>query len=547
MKKNLTKLLALALAACTCVSVTSCGPKDEDNPQTLDIYLLYKGYQDEWLTSTIDLFKQQDWVKADYPELTINYTQDGTDSTAFSKLSAGESINKYDLLFSVNLSTYDATGVTMDLTDAVYNSEVPGETGVKVKDKVDADRLAKLAAPVAKAPEREDGGSSYYTVNYIDGMYSMLYNANILETLQLEVPVTTTEFKNVCNAIKTGDGYQATIDGVTKTYKTPIINSAGSNYWATTFNVWWAQYEGYDEYCNFYNGTYKEELSNKVVEQTGRLRSLETIESIFRSGYSIDNSSELDYKTAQTSFLSGHGVFHYNGDYFASEMRLAMQALKTKGIDYDIKYMKMPVISSIVEKLEDSDMTDETLASIIREIDNDVAYDDSQAKTNGVSKADFNKIAEARQIAAYGGASAQQAVIPDYSPSKTLAADFLRFMFTDVAISNFAKASGGIRFPAKYEYSDSELADFSKISKSAYEISQGTSNYAFKRLPAESSFELGKVGLTALASFNNKFEVLWHHASTSTTTAKDVYDAEKNHWNTTSWGQLLARAGYAGN
>ena len=56
-------------------------------------------------------------------------------------------------------------------------------------------------------------------------------------------------------------------------------------------------------------------------------------------------------------------------------MRLAMLALKTKGIDYDIKYMKMPVISSIVEKLEDSDMTDETLASIIREIDNDAGMD----------------------------------------------------------------------------------------------------------------------------------------------------------------------------
>lgn len=542
--KRIGSIAAAAVLAVSMCGVTGCKKKDVDNPETLDIYLLYKGYQDEWLTSTIELFKQEAWVKEKYPNLTVNYTQDGVDATAGSKLSAGASINKYDLLFSVNLQGYD--DITMDLTDELYLSEVPGEEGVKVIDKVPEHKLKSLAT--TKDIERADGGDSYFCVNYIDGMYSMLYNADILETLDMEVPVTTQEFMDTCKSIKEGSGYEATVDGKTETYNTPIMNSARSNYWNTSFSTWWAQYEGYDGYCNFYNGIHNKKRSNEVVKQTGRLRSLETIEKIFRSGYSYESSAAVDYKKAQTNFLSGHGVFHYNGDYFASEMRLAIEALATKGVSYDIKYMKMPVISTIVEQLSYRDgedyMSDAMLASIIREIDNDVKYDDSAAKTAGVTQKDFKKIAEARQIAAYPAANSQTAVIPDYSPAKAVAVDFLRFMYTDKAISNFARAAKGIRFPAKYEYTEEDLQSFSSICKSAYDIKQGTSNYEFVELPPVQSFALGKAGLQPLASFKGVFEVLWADPE-QTTTAKDVYEADITHWNETSWGQLIARAGYS--
>ena len=544
--KKIGCVAAAAMLAVSMCGVSACGKKNVDNPETLDIYLLYKGYQDEWLTSTIELFKNEDWVKEKYPNLTVNYTNDGIDSTAGSKLSAGGSINKYDLMFGVNLFSYDATGVTMDLTDALYLSEVPGEEGVKVIDKVPEHKLKSLAA--ANGPERADGGDSYYTVNYIDGMYSMLYNADILKDLNMQVPVTTKEFMDTCNTIKTGSGYQATVDGTTNTYNTAIMNSARSNYWNSSFSTWWAQYEGYDGYCNFYNGIHNKKRSNEVLKQTGRLRSLETIESIFRSGYSYESSAAIDYKTAQTNFLSGHGVFHYNGDYFASEMRLTIEALKGTGVDYDIRYMKMPVISTVVEQLEYRDgenlMSDTMLAAIVREIDNNVKYDDSVAKTNGVSKKDFNKIAEARQISAYPAANAQTAVVPDYSPAKSVAVDFLRFMYTDKAISSFARAAKGIRFPAKYEYTQEDLASFSSICKSGYEVKTGTSNYPFIELPPVQSFALGKAGLSALASFKGVFEVLWSTPD-QTTTALDLYNADITHWNETSWGQMIARAGYS--
>lgn len=552
MKKFLSLSAAAVLSLGVVATAASCGSSKSDSPETLDIYCLYKGYQDEWLTANIELFKQQSWVKEKYPKLTVNYTQDGVDSTAFNKLSGGESINKYDLLFSVNLESYDNSGITMDITDAVINAQVPGED-VKVKDKLSQQQLDLIAA--ADGPERADGGASYYNISYIDGMFSMLYNADLLKQLNIDVPVTTKEFTAACGTIKT-KGYTATVDGKTINHKTPIMNSAGSNYWNSSFSTWWAQYEGVEEYSNFYNGIYNEERSAEVTKQTGRLRSLETIENIFRSGYSYESSLATSYDVAQTNFLSGHGVFHYNGDYFASEMALTLKALKAKGVDYDIKYMKMPVISSVVEKLSYRDgenyMSDAMLASVIREIDSNVVYDNSQAKTKGVSKADFDKIAEARCIAGYTTGNTQRAVIPDYSPSKALAADFLRFMYTDIAISNFAKASGGIRFAVNYDYkADGSYDSFSRISKSSYDIMTGSTEYPFIRLPSTESFALGKAGLEPLTS-NNKFEVLWADPD-QTMTAKDIYQADINYyWTendggkpTSAWGQLLGRAGYS--
>ena len=98
MKKFLRSLLITMLSLVMLISGTACfaGSSGSDEPDVLDIYLLYKGYQDEWLTANIELFKQQQWVKDKYPELEVNYNKDGVDSTASKKISAGPSINKYD-------------------------------------------------------------------------------------------------------------------------------------------------------------------------------------------------------------------------------------------------------------------------------------------------------------------------------------------------------------------------------------------------------------------------------------------------------------------
>lgn len=555
MKKLSQKLTCLLLSGAVGVSTLfgGCSKKSggSDDPNVLDIYLLYKGYQDEWLTALIDMFKEEEWVKEKYPNLEITYTYDAVQATAGSKLTGGSSMNKYDLLFSVLLNAYEGK-LLADLTDSVYLAEVPGEPGVKVKEKI-PDYILDIAN-WSDAPTRADGSDSYYYTIYVEGMYGMLYNADILRTLNLNVPVTTDEFIKCCEDIEAKGYTYKDASGTEKTTNASIINASENNYWQRSFDAWWSQYEGKDEYINFYKGIDSELMkrSSSVLKQQGRLESLKVIESIFQGGHGYKYAHEEDYMGAQSSFCMGIGAFHFNGDYFASEMKATIQSYKEEGIECDIKYMKLPVISAIVKKLDyrtmnDEYMSDAMLANIIREIDENILYENSAYKTQ-VSRADFDKIAEARRIVGYSSASTQTVGIPSYSPAKELASDFLRFMYTDKAIVEFARASGGVTLPTTYDYAANSdvYSQFNRIQKSKYEINQLTkgTNYETLRLPNALSFPLGKAGLDALTRYTGKFEVDFTVKTANRTTAEKIYQNEIDYWDEATWTQLCSAAGY---
>ncbi len=563
--KTLKKLATLCIAFLMLFSVTASvgcgGAADSSSDQTLEIFLLYKGYQDEWLTSTIELFEQEDWVKEKYPELDVDLSADGTDSLPFSKLQGGASLNTYDLMFGVNLNSMDQTGYIADLTDLVYLAEVPGEEGVKVIDKIPTDTLSAMASSMTNT--RTDEYDTYYALSYIRSMFGMMYNADHLDTMGVEVPLTTEQFKAICQKAIT-DGYSYTLPTGSKTSNVAIINASEDNYWASSFDNWWAQYEGYDEYENFFGGWWGDERSNKVLTQTGRLRSLEEIENIFQADYGYASANAVDYKYAQSNFLGGMGVFHYNGDYFASEMANNIEAFKGQGVDFDIRFMKMPILSSIVEKLsfytsvegtteyknlttEKKKQYDDILAAAIKDIDADKLYDASSVKTL-MSKKDFEKIAEARCMAGYTKASAQTAVIPSYSPAKELAADFLRYMYTDKAIKNFSVSSKGVLLPttSTLAYQDDLYASYSSIQQSKIDIMKGTSNYPYTVLPSASSYPLGKAGLDSIVSFTSKFEVMFAIKTGTRKTALQIYQDDIAYWDDNTWGQTLSSAGLKG-
>ena len=528
MKKKQLKFLSLLMALGMTMGMTACGGKDTE--QTLDVYLLVHGYGKLWLDSALERFQKTDWVKEKYPQLKVNYQFDSNDMMAAQKLQAGASINKYDLLFSVNLQQYADGGYLADLTDLVYNSEVPGEKDVKVIDKVPQRVLDKI---------KNFSDSKYYVSSYIQGMYGMLYNATLLKSMNLEVPLTTDQFLETA-AIIQNTGYT---DGYGERQTKVIMNNASDDYWRTSFDVWWAQYEGvsgYEDYFRGYDAAEEKTGSITVLDQEGRLESLKVIESIL-SKYN-NATKNGDYMRTQVSFLAGEGVFHYNGDYFAGEMQADIDVLKEDGIDYDIKYMKMPVISAI-RKHTPSITSDEALRDVIKEIDADKSYDESTAKINGVTEKDYLKIVEARGVAGYSAANSQAAVIPSYAKGKEIAADFLRFMYTDESIKDFTLSSGGMLFPSTYSIiDDGEVVEkVNPISKSMYEIFKGTSNCSFKYLPSAGGTLLGRGGLTSL-KFDGKFEVYFNQGD-ETKTAEAILAAEKNKWAGSAWEQMVASSG----
>ena len=287
MKRKIATGMALLTAAASLGAFAACGGKS--GGETLDVYCLEKGYGTAWLEATLDLFEEQQWVKEKYPNLKTKLSGNSEDGFAREKIEGGKSYNEFDLLFGINLRDQEAKGFLADLTEGVYYTEVPGEEGVKVIDKMPERVQATMVN--YHLPARTDGKNNYSVFNYIDGIMGLLYNHDLLvEELGLQVPVTTKEFMAVADSIQT-TGYDSYAGNGLKTV---IMNYASHNYWNSAYKIWWAQYEGMEQYENFFEGYDPiEEKTDQmsVLDQVGRKKSLEMFASIL-SAYSYENAAQ---------------------------------------------------------------------------------------------------------------------------------------------------------------------------------------------------------------------------------------------------------------
>ena len=542
MKRTFLKIFTTMLAAVMLFSVSACSKSESvgsDDPNSLDIYLLYKGYGDRWLKDVVEVFKTEEWVKQKYPKLKVNIAEDGEDARA-RRLLDNPGTNKFDILFGVNLKPFETTDKIIDLTDKVYLADVPGEN-VKVKDKLPQRTLENMRRTDAASPKREDGNDSYYAINYIDGAMGLLYNNTILtEQLGLEVPLTTAQFMEIGKKIKES-GYETNSLGRKNTV---ILNYADNNYWEQAYTIWWAQYVGQQGYNDFFEGYDENVEMDKqmtVLDQKGRLEALTALSDVLSENANMV-SDLSNHEAAQAAFLMGNGVFHFNGDYFTTEMANEIDLLTKKNQNYDIKYMKMPIISDIINNLPDGSIkNDAELRTVISKIDSNLVWSES-GLSDKVTKRDYEKISEARGISMYSAASGQVAIVPSVSAATELACDFLRFMYTDKAIKTFSISTKGIIFPSTYDfYNDAEtFAKFDNISKSKLEITRGTDNFPFVRLQIEQNTKLGSAGLKAIY-FRGKFENVFIKAGSAKMTPQQILDAEKNYWKL-NWDVMVSKA-----
>ena len=428
--------LAGVLAAGTAFSAAGCKKKTDNSENTLEIYAAEFGYGYEWLNAEIEAFKNTDWVKEKYPNLNIPAVKhNSTRSYAIDRIMQGET-NTIDLFFAVASgadkyeSTYGNNQPYFENLTSVYSAIVPGEN-VTFAEKLD-DNFLKMNTFV-----KLSGETSYYSVPWVSGMQGMLYNKTMFDELNLSEPRTTDELSALCAKLVVAG-------------KTPFIFTSRENYWTCMmFLIWWAQYEGIENYCNFYQGIVEEDgvksYSKDVFKQTGRLRSLETVESLIK--YPTENIhsdvNTLSFTQAQAKFLLRQGAMMPNGDWFETEMT---KTAKQDNITDVFTFMKTPVISSIVEKLEDKNMSDETLAAAVSAVDN------GETGAAGVSANDFATIRAARKLILPVGN--HTAMIPAYSTAKEAAKDFLLFLATDKANETFIRATNGASMPFKYDVAE---------------------------------------------------------------------------------------------
>ena len=549
MKKKAIAFLALAsVLSSSVVGLAGCKDPVSDDANTLQIFISDFGYGTEWLDDMITEFKNQDWVKQKYPQLNIPKPTSNSDRTfpAERMITDGKT-NTFDLLFSCDSANayYDRkseatqTSFFEDLS-GVYNTEIPGE-GVKVSAKMN-DEILKNYTHTTK-----ENTQTYYAMPWVNGYMGLLYNQSLVNThlgADYKLPATTIELEAMAKALKD--------KGVT-----PFISSMKSSYWSQVSFTWWVQYEGLDRYEDYWLGVdeYDETTSNNFA-QLGRLRSLETLESLIRNdkGYSHADVNELEFTAAQSKYILGEAVMMPNGDWFENEMRANYAEDKNH---YDIRFMKIPVISSIVETMDlythDKAYTaltaaeqaayDQTLAKIVAVVDANGSYADAKAAVADLTEGDFNKVNVARKVVY--GVENHEAYIPSYATGKEIAKDFLVFMASDVACKSFMKSTNGASTAFEYDVQTKApdlYASFSTLQKERAEIAKN-GIAPFSSTTSRLCY-LGGLGYYTISNTLESFFTAQN--ATDRKSAQEIYNNDIEYYtknNGQYWGELLSRAG----
>ena len=354
------------------------------------------------------------------------------------------------------LGTMDSAqdkGYLVDLSD-VYNSVPEGETQA-LKDKMTQSVYDKLLTDEGKI----------YQMNWANSVSSIILNRTVLDRIfpdGYDIPNTTDELIAFADAIKETGVY-------------PFSISTSISYWDYLYYVWWAQYDGYEKYTDYYYGIYHQQnadgtvsrvkdTAGLVLENPGRVKSLQVASTLLNknNGYMHKYADSMGWQESQLAFV-GQGyagqdmtecAMMVNGDWLENEVQ-AYLIQKNQ----DLVMIRPPMISSIVETLENKNMTDAELSAIID------AIDSGATSYAGVSQKDFDRIAEARQMV-YTATYDHCAGIPAKAKNKELAKEFLKFMASDAGQEIYAKHLNGLSMAYGYQPSG-EMSDFVE---SRYEI-----------------------------------------------------------------------------
>lgn len=419
--KIATALLAISMGV---LPAASCGKTEVANsPTDVQIYLWKSGYGAEFMTEIVNSFN----AKQDKYKVTLDY--DESAATIIKTLSLGSS-NTYDLYFTMlNTNQYNKD---FENLDDVLDYTVSGESK-SIREKY----YGYLLDGVKNA----DGTTNFLT--YGNGWCGFVYNADIIDGVKYTLPNTTNELDELITEIK-GD---KTLQGV----KAPLIfynNDDNNGYLNYATYVWEAQYDGLNYY---YNTTLALKAADGTtpskdvfVAQDGRYKALKVLESIITPTTVHDAHTNKNFTDVQTLFLDGEAVFMVNGSWLMNE---------STGTKTNFGMMKMPVISSIVEKLEDTSMDDATLSAIISEVD------EGKTSSDLCSQNDFNRIKEARNLL-YNNAAEQYVFVPNYSVAKDGSKEFLKYFYSDEGLAKFMSVTG---LPNSARLSDESKFDASAL------------------------------------------------------------------------------------
>ena len=399
MKKWFSFLLAIVMLLSLAACGGGSGAGNGDNAENEEKYanrskrftLCYYegGYGADWLRAVVT-----DYMDNVNQDVYISLKNSTDNAVAREKITT--QTGTYDMYF-IEVDMFQKAGVLEELS-GLLDMEVPGEAGVKVKDKIDPQWLSYY---------EEDG--SYYQMPATNFMgWNWTYNKTLLDSKLGEgnwaLPRTTEELFALGEQLFEKDVFLTAFAGKDTT--------GGADYLRYCYEVWFAQMtgmEGYDHYFNCLynnNGTYElaQDYPHNIVENKNAIeKTYATAQTLCqgRNGMEFIHSKSESLTFLDAQFLLNQGsfrgaqeypiAFYYNGASAQQEMTDYVK----DGIiqQQDVRMMKMPVISAIIDRTP-SIKDDATLAAV-------VDYADGKGQLpEGVTQEDAAIVTEARNMMA---------------------------------------------------------------------------------------------------------------------------------------------------
>lgn len=436
-KKVFACISACIMATAAFAGCSKGGGISEATTGNIKVTIVDKGYDADWLYAIADLYEQE------YEGCTVEIVVTSDSNALASKIRT--EANDSDLVITAGATSAfcaeENDGYLLDLTD-VYEA---------VQDGYDVSAKERMNKSVRAYYESDDG--KFYQIPWVLGYSGLLYNKTVIDKAlgtTYTLPRTTDELFTFCESLEAA--------GVT-----PFALSTAVSYWNYFMVPLYYQYTGPESYDKFYEGYFLQDGTwTKATESnfTGYLNSqigvekaaevvyqLLSTEGEDAGGFGIGVAQDLSFQQAQEVFLgsSVNGTktdcaFLFSGDWFGNEMK---KTIERNGVD--IRFMRMPVISSITETLENP-MDETTLRLVID------AIDKGETSYAGVSQNDFDRIKTARFSACSPSTSHSMAIpkMKNGTRKYALTKQFLNFMLSKDGQEMFTYTMNGITMPFGY-------------------------------------------------------------------------------------------------
>lgn len=469
------QIIALAMTGMlTITAFSGCGNNGNGGAHgnggkgSLKVTVAKLGYGDQWLMDLAEAYEKKTGT-------TVEIVSKVGDSGVSAIKTEMESRKGDSDIYFTKTSEYFKTiySGSVTINDKVYDCEYADLTDVWMgkADESETKTIQEKMNSTAEDYYNVDG--KYYGIPWASYIMGVIRNKNVWDKLSLkdsDVPRTTDELFVLCDKVKAKG-------------TAPFIYSLESEYYSSVVPMWFEQYEGQASMENFYNGLDPlGENSYNLYTYDGQAKALEILKKLISDDNEYQHASSLSapFTDMQSSFLLDQALFCVNGSWIETEM----------GSDYagaNIDYIKMPVISSIIDKL-DSVSDDATLSAVIAYVDGDAANAPA-----GVTEEDIDVVREARQVSFNYAGMSHSALIPAYSDNIDTAKDFLRFMYSDEGMNVYYKATFGSLLPAECTSGYDESYEISDFRKNVNEVIAEGAFSAYDKAAKTKVYALGSV------------------------------------------------------